>query len=1306
MKTTVLFFILMVSAFFAINVVNAQCTISNNTITAPSPGTGCNPWDPGIIVGSTPTIGGAGCTLSSYQWQQSTGSWVDIATGGTSKDYDPPSLSVTTQYRRGVKSTDGVTIFPAEYSNVVTITVTNNVTASITITANPSGPVCAGTSVTFTAVPVNGGSSPTYQWYVNNNPVGPNATVYSYIPGNGDNVKCTLTSSLTCVTPNPATSNTIIISVTPTVTPGITISANPTGAVCAGTSVAFSSSINNGGPSPAYQWKVNGNNVGTNSTYSYIPVNGDIVTCVLTSSLTCATPNPVTSNSINMVVTANAPVSVTISASPSGQVCAGTSVTYTAVAVNGGSSPSYQWKVNGINNGPNAATFIYTPNNGEVIQCVVSSSLTCVSGNPATSNAITMVVNPNLVVSVSITANPVGSVCQGTSVTFTAAPTNGGTAPTYQWNVNGSNVGAGGTTYSYVPVNNDVVKCIMTSNATCISGSPTATSNLITMTVTGSVVVSVSIAASPSGAVCQGTSVTFTATPSNGGTAPSYQWVVNGGNVGTNSPTYSYIPLNNDAVKCIMTSNSLCISGSATATSNTINMTVNPSLTVGVSISVNPSNTVCEGTSVTFTASPVNPGTSPSYQWYKNSQSVGFNQSTYTCVPNNNDQVYVVMTSSITSCTSNNPATSNTITMIVNPNVVAGVVITANPSVSVCVGTSVVFTATAVYGGTSPLYQWSVNGTNVGTNNKIYTYTPNNNDKVKCVMTSNASCITGNPASDEVTMIVSDNLPVSITISPNSNPSCINQPVTFTATPINGGSNPVYQWKVNGNIQGTNSNSYTYTPTNNQNVTCKLTSNLSCADPTTNPATSPPITMQVVQDLPVSVSITASEEIICTGKNVIFTASPVNPGSNPNYQWKINGVVVATDTIKYQTSELKNLDQVSCVLTSSLICALAGTNPATSNTISMTVNNSIQVAVSISCDNNPACQGTPVKFTASGNTGVGFNYQWKKNGTDIPGEINTTYTSSNLSNGDHLTCILTSNSECAVGSPATSNSITMGIDPPTVTGTLYLKNVTPCQNLKDTIFLNGIHSPIKRWERNANNAGWFTFQQGFIGDQLPILNSETGNFLYRAIVQSGIHCDSAINGPIAVQVTAANPKTLVEKAPAVHKSRGDLFLLCTTCDPAIDTLDYNYEWGIEQVGLNDSMQNAYKNKPFCLFNQRDTVNKKYFLDVTKLNSEKSGCDRNYYTFPPAGLKFEESSIFSYPNPNSGIFDVVLSSAYIGHCDIIVKNLLGKTVKNMALEKSYPNQNVGIKIDFPEKGIYLIEVIFGNGEGLITKILVY
>ena len=99
------------------------------------------------------------------------------------------------------------------------------------------------------------------------------------------------------------------------------------------------------------------------------------------------------------------------------------------------------------------------------------------------SNAIAVSVNPPSASSVSIAANPGTTICQGTNVTFTASPTNGGVSPSYQWKKNGSNVGLNSPTYSNSTlVNTDVISCVMTAGAGCFTGSP-APSNSLSITV-------------------------------------------------------------------------------------------------------------------------------------------------------------------------------------------------------------------------------------------------------------------------------------------------------------------------------------------------------------------------------------------------------------------------------------------------------------------------------------------------------------------------------------------------------------------------------------------------------------------------------------------------------------------------------------------------------------------------------------------------------------------------------------------------------------------------------------------------------
>jgi hypothetical protein len=194
---------------------------------------------------------------------------------------------------------------------------------------------------------------------------------------------------------------------------------------------------------------------------------------------------------------------------------------------------------------------------------------------------------------VTIAVAPTGTICAGTSVTFTASATNtsGGTV-NYNFKVNGSSVqsGASNTYTSTSLVNNDVVTCDITiTGGNCLTAN-SASSNTITMTVLTSYTPAVSIAASPAGSICAGVPVTFTATVSNtnGGTV-NYDFKINGTSVQNGaSNIYSSSSLaNNDAVTCDITiSGGNCLT-SNTASSNTIIMTVNSS-TPSVSIAASP----------------------------------------------------------------------------------------------------------------------------------------------------------------------------------------------------------------------------------------------------------------------------------------------------------------------------------------------------------------------------------------------------------------------------------------------------------------------------------------------------------------------------------------------------------------------------------------------------------------------------------------------------------------------------------------------------------------------------------------------
>jgi|GEM_PF-1518712 len=134
---------------------------------------------------------------------------------------------------------------------------------------------------------------------------------------------------------------------------------------------------------------------------------------------------------------------------------------------------------------------------------------------------------------------------------------------------------------------------------------------------------------------------------------------------------------------------------------------------------------------------------------------------------------------------------------------------------------------------------------------------------------------------------------VSITISPSANPVCQGTPVTFTASGVNGGTSPVYQWKVNGNNTGSNSDTLLYVPVNDDVITCMLTSSESFV--AGNPATSGPVVM-MVNSLAVVADFTANN--LTPPKNETVSFTDLSTGEPVSWNWSFDrpGVVFMNGT--------------------------------------------------------------------------------------------------------------------------------------------------------------------------------------------------------------------------------------------------------------------------------------------------------------------------------------------------------------------------------------------------------------------------
>ncbi len=263
-------------------------------------------------------------------------------------------------------------------------------------------------------------------------------------------------------------SGSALVIVTPSVNPTVKISA-PTGdTVCSGVTTAFTSMITGGGTSPVYLWDVNGTAVSTSPSYSFIPANGDVIRLTLTSNEECADPTVVSKAETLTVVKPEIP-SVTLSSDPGDTICNGLNVTFTAVPVFGGSTPSYTWYVNKVLAGT-GPTFTYVPANHDIIYSEMVSNYPCLVKSTVRSNNVDMTVDSAQIPYVAIKANPGTNIANGETLTLTADVTNGGpSTPSYQWFVDGKLI-VGATSAAYTSntfKDNDTVSVAVTSTGMC-----------------------------------------------------------------------------------------------------------------------------------------------------------------------------------------------------------------------------------------------------------------------------------------------------------------------------------------------------------------------------------------------------------------------------------------------------------------------------------------------------------------------------------------------------------------------------------------------------------------------------------------------------------------------------------------------------------------------------------------------------------------------------------------------------------------------------------------------------------------------
>ena len=603
----------------------------------------------------------------------------------------------------------------------------------------------------------------------------------------------------------------------------------------------------------------------------------------------------------------------------------------------------------------------------------------------ANTKTTSITINPVLVPSVSI-ASSASTICITTSVTFTATPTNGGT-PTYQWQKNGVNVGTNATTYTDAGLaNGDIITCIMTTNATCYS-TPSVTSNSITMTVNNPPTVTISPSTYTNPGICYGSSVTLTASG-----ASTYVWG------GVNTPpldatstyklavglrklrsayTGSAVRLrrSTDNVEADFgfTGNDLNTSAIATWLGGATGYCVKLYDQSGNANDMIPSAVSAQPTYVAsginskpilhfttsqnirnttnfpspFTALVAAKQTGPTrgrvvtsignnwlLGWWSNNKIAAFYEGWVStgnggATSDSNSYVYSGTSTGSTSAFYENGVskTVNATGGVTGPN---GISINNGEQSDADVAEIFVFSSVlsntdrqALENNSGSYYNIFGTASITGAN---LTVSPTTTTTYTLTATGSNGCVSVlNPVVTVMPLpIMTDNITGTATICA---PGAVATSTTQLSHSVSGG-----VWSSSDVTKATVDSStglVTAVAAGTATITYTLTSQYGCIS-------SKSIVITINPVLVPSVSIAASATTICNTTSVTFTATPINGGTTPIYQWKKNGVNVGTNSATYTDATLANGDVVSCTMTSNATCY--SVQVVNSNTITMTVN--------------------------------------------------------------------------------------------------------------------------------------------------------------------------------------------------------------------------------------------------------------------------------------------------------------------------------------------------------------------------------
>lgn len=370
-------------------------------------------------------------------------------------------------------------------------------------------------------------------------------------------------------------------------------------------------------------------------------------------------------------------------------------------------------------------------------------------------------------------------------------------------------------------------------------------------------------------------------------------------------------------------------------------------------------------------------------------------------------------------------------------------------------------------------------------------------------------CIVGNFKSSIYQLKVTGAVKPHVTISTPSLLFCKNGPVTFSATSLTDGGRPIYHWQINeitvlyGHPEDPAITFTTSALGNKDRVRVIVHSGDMCS--LSQKDTSEVLTMVEHGRVP-AVSIEGPSDVTCAGSSATFVATPLNGGSSPSYQWRINGSNVG-DNSPVLTANLPGEAEVKVVMTSnSSECNIVGN--VTSNVLRPVVYNNLKNAISIRYGSVPVCKDQPIAIFSYQGAGADAKLEWQVDDVTVAGN-SWYFNATGLADGSRIKLLRTTSRPCTLPITAESNIIYLQTIPSTVPSVSINGNtlVTDGQSTVLTAMpVNGGSKPKFLWEDSVSN-GWQPIGGETTNPSLTFKPTITGHKI-RCTMKSNADCAS------------------------------------------------------------------------------------------------------------------------------------------------------------------------------------------------------